>query len=87
MQISTHSKHGPVEKTVNVGDGVAFVPDGSRYTITAEVLEIDEERRSLRVKGIGFEGWMSADRAHDVLPMQAFQRDESQRLTDWGSVD
>lgn len=83
MQIPTASKKGPIFKEVTVGCGVAFTPDGTRYTVEARVVEINEEKQTLLVERVNdFKVWIEAGRVHDVLSTGVYQMNQAQANTD-----
>ena len=69
-----------IEKEVTTDCAVSFLPDGSRYMVDAEVIEIDEHLKSLRVRGLGFEGWISIETVCNVMPKGVHHLNEAASL-------
>lgn len=68
MTITTPSKNGPIEKEIRVGLGVRFRLEGSRFSTSGEVIEVNEESGAIMVEGTGFgKQVISKDRVFDVL--------------------
>jgi hypothetical protein len=60
----------PVEKTVEVGGAVSIPVEGTVYSVIGKVLEIDESGQDaypVRIKGVGFEGWIRLNQITDVM--------------------
>jgi len=54
-----------IEKTVEVGGGVSIRIQGTLYRITCKVLQINETEKTVEVKGVDFQGWVSQDAIKD----------------------
>jgi hypothetical protein len=68
MIIETPTRSGvPIEKVIEVGGGVMAPLPGTRYHTLAEVMEIDEEQKRVRVKTPSFEAWYSKDSIRDAV--------------------
>jgi hypothetical protein len=66
-----------IEKTVQVGGGVVIQVPGTLYRATVQVLEIDESDQSVRVKGVGFEGWATKAQIKDVQDPSTYAIDHA----------
>lgn len=55
-----------IDKTVQVGGGVVIRVPGTLYSTTCEVMQIDTVDQSVKVKGVGFEGWVTKAEIKDV---------------------
>lgn len=72
MRVQTKGKKGKVlDKEVVVGCGVVVRVPGMRYTLEAEVLEIDEEAQAIRIKAEGKEGIAEISDILDVVDKSA----------------
>jgi hypothetical protein len=77
LEITTPSQSGPVNKPVFVGGGVVVEVPGTRFHVTAEVLEINEEAEIIKVKGEGFEGWILKGQIHDSMSPSTYAVDHA----------
>ena len=63
------------EKVVEVGGGVQIKVEGTLYMTMCEVVELDESSTDdypIKVKGIGFEGWIRKNQITDALDKSAY---------------
>lgn len=78
MIIETPTKSGStIEKPVTVGGGVTLCVPGTRFSVTAEVLEINEEAELIRVKGEGFNGWVPKEQIQDSMSPSVYALDNA----------
>ena len=59
-----------IEKEVQIGGGVTIRVSGTLYLTTCEVIEIDESGADdfpVKVKGVGFEGWVQLNQITDAM--------------------
>jgi len=62
-------------KPIEVGGGVRIRVDGTHYMMMCEVVALDESGQDdypIKVKGIGFEGWIKLDWVTDALDKAAY---------------
>lgn len=60
----------PIVKPVEVGGGVRIRVEGSHYMMICEVIALDDsglDDYPIKIKGIGFEGWITLAWVTDVL--------------------
>lgn len=69
-----------IDKTVVVGGGVVIRVPGMLYNTTCEAMEIDESDQSVRVKGVGFEGWVTKDQITDVHSPSTYALDRAMNV-------
>jgi hypothetical protein len=62
---------------IEVGGGVVIQVPGTRFRVTLEVIEIDENSDMLRVRGEGVEGWITQGQVQDVLTPSNFAFDNA----------
>jgi hypothetical protein len=68
MIIKTPGKKGTIiEKPVEVGGGVSIRIQGTLYLLTCKVLQINEDEKTVEVKGVDFQGWISQDAIKDCM--------------------
>lgn len=77
MFIDTVSGQEIIQKEVCVGCGVVIEVPGTRWRVTAEVIDILCEFNGgmLKVKGADFEGWIPRGQVRDVLSPGSFAFD------------
>ena len=65
---------------MKIGDGVNIYVSGTKYLVTAEIREIDEQLQLLFVKGADFEGWIPFSQVHSNLAPGEFAFDSAMNI-------
>ena len=56
-----------MQEALQPGGGVTFRVPGTIWVVNAEVLELNEELQTVKVKGADFEGWLSQSQILHVI--------------------
>lgn len=97
MKISTPTLEGPpIEKEVEIGGGVRFRLEGTRWLTEGTVVSIDENAETVRVQGPGFSAVLHKSAIRDATgcdhrQYQAIHDDQDkqfeQRAKELGDID
>lgn len=84
IKIQTKGPDGEtIEKPVEVGGGVTIRVPGTLYSTTCQVIEVDESGKDdypVKIKGVGFEGWVMVSQITDAMSSSQYALDHAMNV-------